>query len=267
MNKIILAIVSTVLVLGLLPFALIARSRASQYDALPPHLVLDMDKQPKFKNQRSTPLFADTRSMRPQVEGTLAREDMMVHAELLNDPMNPHLIAAFAGNKTELDISDPTLYAAVMLGRVRPAKMSDQQFNALTAPNANDQAIANDTTFYVKKIPSQIAVSPELLKRGQERFNIYCSPCHGESGYGDGMIARRAERLALTPDLVAGWAPPQNLHDPKILTRPDGHIFNTITNGVRNMPAYDKQVSVIDRWSIIAYIRALETSQNAPAQQ
>src|SRR6476469_2060986 len=113
MNKIILGILLTLLILGLLPFALIARSRASQYDALPPHLVLDMDKQPKFKNQRATPLFADNRSMRPQVAGTLAREHMMVHSELLNDAMNRHAIAAFAGNKTALDISDPAVYSAV----------------------------------------------------------------------------------------------------------------------------------------------------------
>jgi len=267
MNKIILGILLTLLILGLLPFALIARSRASQSDALPPHLVLDMDKQPKFKNQRATPLFADNRSMRPQVEGTVAREDLVLNSELLNDPMNPHPMAAFAGDKTSLSLSDAAIYSAVMLGRVRPAGMTDEQFNAVPTPAATDQAIASDTTFYIKKIPQQVSVTPELLKRGQERFNIYCAPCHGESGYGDGMIAKRADRLLLTPDLVAGWAQPQNLQEAKIISRPDGHIFNTITHGIRNMPAYDKQISVIDRWAIIAYIRALETSQNAPAQQ
>ena len=211
-------------------------------------------------NEPQVPLFEPD-------EGTLAREDLSINSELLNDPLNPHPIAAFAGNKTSLAISDPVVYASVTQGRVRAANMTDQQFDALTPPNANDQAIAGDTTFYIKKIPQQVAVTPDLLKRGQERFNIYCAPCHGESGYGDGMIAKRVERLSLTPDLVAGWAPPQNLQDPKIIARPDGHIFNTITHGVRNMPAYDKQISVIDRWAIIAYIRALETSQNAPAQQ
>jgi len=156
MNKIIFGIILTLMILGLLPFALIARSRASQSDALPPHLVLDMDKQPKFKNQRATPLFADNRSMRPQVEGTLAREDLSINSELLNDPLNPHSIAAFAGNKTSLAISDPVVYASVTQGRVRAANMTDQQFDALTPPNANDQAIAGDTTFYIKKIPQQV---------------------------------------------------------------------------------------------------------------
>ena len=60
-----------------------------------------------------------------------------------------------------------------------------------------------------------------------------------------------------------GGGVPQNLNEQKIIDRPDGHIFNTITNGVRNMPAYDKQVGVTDRWYIVAYVRALERSQNA----
>jgi len=66
-------------------------------------------------------------------------------------------------------------------------------------------------------------------------------------------------------DGVNGWAPPQNLHEDKIVHRADGHLFNTISEGRRNMPAYDKQISIEDRWAIIAYIRALQLSQNAPA--
>src|SRR5205823_2858225 len=98
----------------------------------------------------------------------------------------------------------------------------------------------------------------------QERFNIYCAPCHGQSGYGDGPVALRAKSLkdAGVADAASAWVDPQNLHEAKIHTRPDGHIFNTITNGARTMPPYDKQISVLDRWAIIAYVRALEKSQN-----
>ena len=104
------------------------------------------------------------------------------------------------------------------------------------------------------------------MHRGQERFNIYCLPCHGASGYGDGPVAQRAKGLqdaGTDPTAASGWVQPQNLNEAKILSRPDGHIFNTITNGIRNMPAYDKQISVPDRWAIVAYLRAVERSQNA----
>jgi mono/diheme cytochrome c family protein len=223
-----------------------------------------MDKQPKFKAQRGTPMFADHRSMRPHIDGTVAHEDLEVRSELINDPVNPGLIG-LAGGKDQIQISDPTTYAAVFLGRIRTAGMTDSEFDARTPPNANDAAVAGDTTFYVRKIPAQFPVSTEFLKRGQERFNIYCAPCHGESGYGNGPIAQRAMALQPLADAgTSGWVKPQDLQDPKILARPDGHIFNTITHGARTMPPYDKQISVPDRWAIIAYLRALQLSQNAP---
>ena len=67
----------------------------------------------------------------------------------------------------------------------------------------------------------------------------------------------------VTPDAVIGAVPPQNLQEAKIRARPDGSIFNTIGNGIRTMPAYDKQIAIEDRWTIVAYLRALERSQNA----
>jgi mono/diheme cytochrome c family protein len=263
MHKIIAGLILTALVLGLLPFALIARSRASQRDALPPHLVLDMDKQPKFKAQRATPMFADHRAMRPEVQGTFAREDFWIKSELLNDPATPGLIP-LAGGKDAYQLDTPTAFAAVTLGRIRPENMTDEQFAALVPPTANDKVINDDNAFYVRRIPTPIAVTAQLLHRGQERFNIYCAPCHGEDGSGDGPIHERASNLMSLGADGTTWVQPQNLTEPKIMARPDGHIFNTITNGIRNMPAYDKQISIPDRWAIIAYVRALELSQNAP---
>jgi mono/diheme cytochrome c family protein len=103
--------------------------------------------------------------------------------------------------------------------------------------------------------------TPELLARGRERFGIYCAPCHGQSGYGDGMVAKRAERLQ-----EGTWTPPASLHTDALRQRPVGQLFNVITNGVRNMPAYGPQIPAADRWAIVAYLRALQRSQAAGLQ-
>jgi len=109
---------------------------------------------------------------------------------------------------------------------------------------------------WIEAIP--MAVSLPLLERGRQRFDIYCSPCHGLAGYGDGMVAKRADQLQ-----EGTWTPPTSFHTDLVRTRPDGHIFNTISNGIRNMPSYGSQIPVDDRWAIVAYVRALERSQNA----
>jgi mono/diheme cytochrome c family protein len=258
-----IGLVLTLLTLGLLPFAMIAKSRASQKDARPLHLVMDMDKQNKFKAQRGTPMFADGRSMRPHIEGTVAQEDMWLFTQTLNAIEGTRPVGLAGGNASML-IGDAPTAAAVLQGRIRPAAMTDEAFGGLKSPNKNDTEINADNFFYVRRIPAAFAVSPDFIKRGQERFVIYCAPCHGESGYGDGPVGGHVTALQKkSADSVNGWVAPQNLHEDKILRRPDGHLFNTITEGIRNMPAYDKQISIEDRWAIIAYIRALQLSQNA----
>jgi mono/diheme cytochrome c family protein len=109
---------------------------------------------------------------------------------------------------------------------------------------------------WVERFP--VRVDATLLQRGQERYGIYCSPCHGLSGYGDGIVARRADALQ-----EGTWVPPSSLHDVAVLARPIGHVFNTITNGIRTMPAYGAQIPEADRWAIVAYVRALQRSQHA----
>jgi mono/diheme cytochrome c family protein len=90
-----------------------------------------------------------------------------------------------------------------------------------------------------------------LLARGQERFNIYCSECHGRVGNGDGMIPRR------------GFRRPPSYHTPTLRAAATGHFFDVITNGFGAMPPYGTMIPRDDRWAIIAYIRALQLSQNA----
>lgn len=96
-----------------------------------------------------------------------------------------------------------------------------------------------------------IPVDRPLLERGRQRFNIYCSPCHGETGDGQGMIVRR------------GFPAPPSFHDPHLREAPVGHFFETITHGHGAMYSYASRVAPRDRWAIIAYIRALQLSQHA----
>jgi mono/diheme cytochrome c family protein len=94
------------------------------------------------------------------------------------------------------------------------------------------------------------AVTAQVMNRGQERFNIYCSPCHGRRGDGNGMIPAR------------GLRHPPSFHTESLRTAKTGHFFDVMTNGFGAMPPYNVQVPVSDRWAIIAYIRALQLSQN-----
>ena len=103
-----------------------------------------------------------------------------------------------------------------------------------------------------------VPVTVPLLERGQQRYEIYCSPCHGLAGYGDGMVAQRADQLQ-----EGTWTPPTSFHTELVRERPAGHLYNTISNGIRNMPSYGSQIPVDDRWAIVAYLRALQRSQNA----
>jgi len=98
-------------------------------------------------------------------------------------------------------------------------------------------------------------VTPQVLDRGEERFNIYCSPCHGRMGDGNGMIPSR------------GFRHPPSFHTDVLRTAKTGHFFDVMTNGFGSMPTYAPQVPVSDRWAIIAYIRALQLSQNASVAQ
>jgi len=110
------------------------------------------------------------------------------------------------------------------------------------------------TTFPMK-------VTPELLERGRSRYTIYCQVCHGASGHGNGPVAVRADELQLGGK--AQWTPPTPYHDDERRARPVGRIFETITAGIRSMPAYGDQIPPEDRWAIVAYVRALMRSQHA----
>lgn len=152
----------------------------------------DMHNQAKYRPMRETPFFADHRTARPLIAGTIAR------------------------------------------GKLAEDKL-------LTTGREGDKFSA------IFPFP----VTTEVAARGRERFNIYCSPCHGRTGEGRGMIVQR------------GYKQPPSLHDARLRDLGPGYFFNVITNGFGVMPAYAVQVPVNDRWAIVAYIRALQLSTNA----
>lgn len=100
-----------------------------------------------------------------------------------------------------------------------------------------------------------IPVTQELLERGRERYGIFCTPCHGLQGDGNGMVAMR------------GMKHPPSYHQDRLRQAPNGYIFDVMTNGFGAMYGYSAQIPPRDRWAIIAYIRALQLSRNAPAGQ
>lgn len=153
---------------------------------------LDMQDQPKYKPQRPSDFFADGRSGRPEIEGTIAR------GELQEDK------AFFTGK---------------------------------------DEKGADLVEF-------PVAVDKAFIERGQNRYDIYCAPCHGRIGNGLGMIVRR------------GFKQPPSYHIDRLRNAAVGHYYEVISNGYGAMLNYAAQVQPRDRWAIIAYIRALQLSQN-----
>jgi hypothetical protein len=152
----------------------------------------DMHNQPKFVPQRGTDFYADGRSVRPQVENTVARGQLH---------------------------EDAYFYTGMQGGK---------EGDAMPFP-----------------------VTMQVLERGQERYNIYCTPCHSRVGNGVGMIVQR------------GYSKAGNFHTLRLQAAPLGHFFNVMTNGYGSMPDYSAQLTPADRWAVVAYIRALQLSQNA----
>ena len=154
----------------------------------------DMHDQPKYKPFRESEIFADKRSARPLVPGTVARGTLR---------------------------EDSVFYT----GKVGSA--------------------------FVTEIP--VKVTAELLGRGQTQFQVFCSPCHGRTGRGDGMVVRR------------GFKKPSSYHVDRLRQMPIGYFYDVMTNGFGAMSDYAGQVPPADRWAIAAYVRTLQYSQYAPA--
>lgn len=152
----------------------------------------DMQNQPKFYPQRGTEFYADGRSARPQVENTVARNQLRRDA---------YFFSGFEGGKEGDGMPFP--------------------------------------------------VTEAVLHRGQEKYNVFCTPCHSRVGNGAGMIVQR------------GYAAAGNFHTARLRAMPLGHFFNVIANGYGAMPDYSAQLTPEERWAVVAYVRALQLSQGA----
>ena len=171
-----------------------------------------------MKPYRSSTFFTDGLSSRKPVEGTVARGYLMTDTEFFTGK-KPGRGTASAGS------NQPTTVGA----------------NASTLVGA--AAYPDDVEVF------PLEVTKEVVVRGKERYEIFCSACHGLTGNGDGMIVRRGFRRAAS------------FNDERLRQAPVGHYFDAITNGWGAMPSYASQVPVEDRWRIAAYVRALQLSQ------
>ena len=190
----------------------------------------DMQDQPKMKPYRSTVFFKDGLSSRQLVEGTVPRGFLKTDTEF------------FTGKKA---------------GRAS-ATANNSQSPAGTQPvsGANNPTAITGPAAYpddVEVFP--LPVTKEVIERGKQRYEIFCTVCHGPTGNGDGMIVRRGFRRAAS------------FNDDRLRQAPVGHFFDAITNGWGAMPAYAPQIPAQDRWAIIAYVRALQLSQQSQQVQ
>ena len=182
----------------------------------------DMQDQPKIKPLRGTTFFTDRLGSRQPIEGTVARGNLRSDTEF------------FTGKKAGSRVAT-----------------TPQQQIAGTQANAPANAPANTFPDDVDTFP--LPITKEVVERGRQRYEIFCSACHGLTGNGDGMIVRRGFRRAAS------------FNDDRLRQAPVGHFFDAITNGWGAMPSYAAQIPVQDRWAIISYVRALQVSQQNTA--
>jgi mono/diheme cytochrome c family protein len=116
--------------------------------------------------------------------------------------------------------------------------------------------------------PLPFTVDRALLERGKERYEIFCSMCHGYSGQGDGMVHKRVQqRIQANKPGFSTWAAPASYHSDALKNQTVGELFNTISNGKANMAGYRAQIPAKDRWAIVAYVRALQHCKPAKAEE
>ncbi|MCO6043040.1 DUF3341 domain-containing protein [Aeoliella sp. ICT_H6.2] len=292
-------------VAALVPLGLIAMSRDTTSTTPRLSIWWDMDYQPKYKAQTTieTSLFPDGRSMRLPVEGTVARGGLRDNPALYlgyipkgeetfetsfrlqeegagdQPPESTEESTAEESSSEETPAEETTAESS---DESTPEDTSTEDAEASTDDaaedstdeSATDAAPAAETPAasqpdWVTEFP--IPVNMDTMKRGQQRYNIYCSVCHGRAGDGDGLVHQRALEL----NQLTTWSPPTSIHQGEIPNYPVGRLYDTITNGnaagfLENggikrgrMAGYKAQISVEDRWAIVLYVKALQKTRNA----
>lgn len=190
----------------------------------------DMQDQPKMKPYRGTTFFTDGLSSRQPIQGTVPRGFLREDTEY------------YTGKKARASGAAP--------GASPSGSPTTNQSIAGQAGNQNVPGQTEGANLFPDDVETfPFPITEDTVRRGRERYDIFCSVCHGLTGYGDGMIVRRGFRRAAS------------FHDDRLRQAPVGHFFDAITNGWGAMPSYATQVPVQDRWAIIAYVRALQLSQ------
>jgi mono/diheme cytochrome c family protein len=217
--------------------------RGQTSDNRPWHVFLDMKYQPKYTSQGQSRFFADGRSNRLPPEGTV--------------PFDGTDYFADSGYHTSPNADFLRGDRRYFTGIADPSKVVDDQGVKLPAkPVWKDAQLAGEG-YFVNHIPAEAVRRAggwePLIKRGRQQFNIHCAACHGTSGRGgSGDVAFG------TVGAYGLSVAPANVVTSNIQMQPDGQLFDTITSGVRQMPAYAHQVPVQDRWAIVAYVRVLQ---------
>jgi len=320
--------------LATVPLLALARMRVTNSGSPRFHVFYDMDFSPSKDAQKVTTLFADGRTMRPDVPGTIAIGQYdevldfytgidMEQLSRLDAPRATRLVRAFrdepaategetlaedvaetakevatsqteatkaaekgtSGEKAASDKSDSDLTpekaepvadtpkpeakkieqpaepsAPAVMPEPSPVPTKVEAAAPVGAVNAVAPAapVAVDKTPWLKENP--LPMTSETLQAGQKYFEIYCAVCHGNDGGGNGLVNRRAQRI-----LATAWVQPSSMHQDTLYTDQyaDGKLFSTISNGIRKMPGYSAQITAKNRWAIVAYVRALQASQNA----
>ena len=193
----------------------------------------DMHDQPAYRPLMKSTFFSDARSARPVVEGTVAR------GQLRSD--RPY----YTGRTGQAVTQQPAQSRQTPMQPGAPAQSAQPASGGIQTGEVFASSFPPDL---VKEFPYPI--TREIVLRGRGRFEMFCTPCHGYSGYGNGIIVQR------------GLSPPPSYHIDRLRQAPVGHFFDVMTNGYGAMYSYAQRVSVDDRWAIAAYIRALQASQS-----
>ncbi|MCU0711142.1 MAG: DUF3341 domain-containing protein [Pirellula sp.] len=255
-----------VVLTGLIPLMIVLNIRESFSEKPRFHVFLDMDFQPKKKADQQTTVFADGRTMRPQVAGTVGRGQLEEQDAfyLGYDPND--LAATVKMTPTRLvSLQDGAAQPPADAPATQPPAATDSAAAPATAPTANATQPPAAAPMPAAEAPEKpwltelpIEANEANMKLGELKFQIYCSACHGYAGNGDGLVHKRADALA-----QGTWLPPTSFHIDRVKAQSVGKIFNTISKGQGKMAGYANALTPKERWAIVLYVRALQRSRDA----
>jgi mono/diheme cytochrome c family protein len=309
--------IAFLILLTVIPMALVWNIRSVRSGSPRWHVFFDMDFQPYRKAQKETTLFADGRTERPPVPGTVHRggyasddpyhlgfvpegdvatkfeesffpsrwvsiqaDEEKLTSETSESGTDDASASGLESSSAESSTAGPTEESTEEPATEEPA--SDDPVtgdSAAEEPTAEEAAASPEPTAdgplddgnlsplmedtppepkWLTALPERLVVDEKLFQLGEQKFNQVCAVCHGFAGFGNGLVAQRADALA-----ASYWVQPTSVHDPRLQQQPIGQIYHTITNGKGKMGGYGTTLNVRERWAVALYVKALQRSQNA----